>query len=186
MSKKAEDLTKKLTQKKIEAKQKQAQRIAEQQRIADEIELKLKQQEEQEEQEALELEEIAQAIIRAEEEEVQRVQNVNDTIKKLCEENNLYCGLVLTSDDVANIVKFAIDSKENISIPFRLYNVPKVEEVEEIEYEKEPEPEPQLEEFKPIQPEQFEQEQPVEIYEPQETSESKPIKQIKPIRESYT
>ena len=67
------------------------------------------------------LKEIETLVKEAEIEETERLESVRQQIHKICEANGLYCGLVLDSESLANIVKFAIDNKENTKIPFNLY-----------------------------------------------------------------
>jgi hypothetical protein len=65
--------------------------------------------------------EIERLEVEAREEELTNVENLKTNILKICNEENMFCGIILTPDDIAAIVKAAIASKENISIPFNLY-----------------------------------------------------------------
>lgn len=58
-----------------------------------------------------------------EEEEAEKAlfKEIASKITKICDDNNMFCGAVLTADDIATIVSLAIQAKENIKIPFRLY-----------------------------------------------------------------
>jgi hypothetical protein len=42
-------------------------------------------------------------------------------IKSICEEKELFCGIILTQEDIVEIVKLALRTNENITIPFRVY-----------------------------------------------------------------
>ena len=44
-----------------------------------------------------------------------------EKIKKVAEDESLFCGIILTVDDILQIIKLAIEQKENIKIPFKLY-----------------------------------------------------------------
>jgi hypothetical protein len=65
--------------------------------------------------------EVDRLEVEAREEELANVENLKANILKMCDKENMFCGIILTSDDVAAIVKVAISSKENVSIPFNLY-----------------------------------------------------------------
>ena len=58
-----------------------------------------------------------------EEEEAEKAlfEDITSRITKICDDNNMFCGAVLTADDIATVVMLAIKTKENIKIPFRLY-----------------------------------------------------------------
>lgn len=58
----------------------------------------------------------------AEEEENEKLKRVEEKIKKICEEEEVYCGLILDHDLLLNIIKFALESKTNVNIPFRIYH----------------------------------------------------------------
>lgn len=55
------------------------------------------------------------------EEEQKMVSDLENQINEMLSENDLFCGVVLTHDDILNIVDMAIKMKENIKIPFKLY-----------------------------------------------------------------
>ena len=42
-------------------------------------------------------------------------------IIKLCKETGYFCGVVLTKQDLLTVIDMAIETKDNIRIPFRLY-----------------------------------------------------------------
>ncbi len=44
-----------------------------------------------------------------------------ETINQLCKEDDLYCGVILSPDDIIAIVAMAMKVQGNIKIPFKLY-----------------------------------------------------------------
>jgi hypothetical protein len=72
------------------------------------------------------LEEIKALLELAQKEETEKIESITEEINTLCNENNLYCGVVLTVDDLMAVVKMAIQSKENIKIPFRIYPIDEI------------------------------------------------------------
>ena len=56
-----------------------------------------------------------------EKEELNLVENIRTQINQIAESGSLFCGIVLTQEDIVNIVKVALESKEQIKIPFQLY-----------------------------------------------------------------
>ena len=67
------------------------------------------------------LKEIEELLKLAQEEEKEKIEDVTKQINKLCEDNNLFCGVILTTDDLISVIRMAIQSKENVTIPFRIY-----------------------------------------------------------------
>jgi hypothetical protein len=57
----------------------------------------------------------------AQQEETEKIESITEQIKILCEDNNMFCGVILTIDDLLAVIKIAIQSKENTEIPFRIY-----------------------------------------------------------------
>lgn len=57
----------------------------------------------------------------AEQEEKEILETVEKTINELIEANEIFCGVVLSPQDLGKIVELAASSKENIRIPYRLY-----------------------------------------------------------------
>ena len=55
------------------------------------------------------------------EEEDAMVTDLENRINEMCSEKDIFCGVVLSHDDILNIVDMAIKIKENIKIPFKLY-----------------------------------------------------------------
>jgi hypothetical protein len=66
----------------------------------------------------LEIEELQR---RAEEEELQRLKDVEEQIKAVIEENNMFCGAYVTRKDLLAILEMAFTTTETIKIPFKLY-----------------------------------------------------------------
>ena len=54
-------------------------------------------------------------------EDADRLENVTNEITKVCEKNDMFCGVILTQQDILEIIKVAMDSKQNVSIPFKVY-----------------------------------------------------------------
>jgi glutathione S-transferase len=67
------------------------------------------------------IEEAEKAEKQAIEEEEKRFKETEAHIQEISKDNGYFCGIVLTKADILAIVDLAIDSKENIKIPFRLY-----------------------------------------------------------------
>lgn len=42
-------------------------------------------------------------------------------VNALCEKENMFCGIILSVDDILNIVRIAIEKNDSIKIPFNLY-----------------------------------------------------------------
>jgi len=57
----------------------------------------------------------------AKQEEDNLLFRVSDNIKDLCNANKVFCGAILNTNDILAIVKLAIESKELIKIPFKVY-----------------------------------------------------------------
>ena len=55
------------------------------------------------------------------ESEADYLKTARDKIGAICNEYDVFCGLLLTKEDVLNIVSLSIDSKEIIKIPFVVY-----------------------------------------------------------------
>ena len=67
------------------------------------------------------LKEIQELLELAKKEETEKIESVIKQIEMLCKQNDVFCGVILTSDDLVSVIKMAIQSKENIKIPFRIY-----------------------------------------------------------------
>jgi len=67
------------------------------------------------------LNEIAELNVLAAKEEEQTLSFAASRIDEMCKNDGLFCGVILTPDDLAAVVKLAIESKESIKIGFRLY-----------------------------------------------------------------
>lgn len=69
------------------------------------------------------IEEAEETARKAEEEEKKLYEDTQAGIEKLCKDGGYFCGVILTKEDVLAVVSMAIELKENIKIPFRLYNI---------------------------------------------------------------
>lgn len=53
--------------------------------------------------------------------EKQMLENAEKSINDIAAANDLFCGVILTADDIAAVLTIALKTHENIKIPFRLY-----------------------------------------------------------------
>ncbi len=67
------------------------------------------------------LEEIERLAEEEKQESINLLEETSKQIENIAKEKDLFCGVILTKDDILQIVSLAIDTKENISIPFKLY-----------------------------------------------------------------
>lgn len=67
------------------------------------------------------LEEIERLAEEEKQESINLLEETSKQIEDIAKEKDLFCGVILTKDDILQIVSLAIDTKENISIPFKLY-----------------------------------------------------------------
>lgn len=67
------------------------------------------------------LEEIERLAKEEEDESIKLLENTSKQIEDIAKEKELFCGVVLTKDDILQIVSLAMDTNENITIPFKLY-----------------------------------------------------------------
>lgn len=67
------------------------------------------------------LNEIDSILKQAEVEEQQVLEIAEKQIKDLTESKNIFCGVILTKQDVLNVLSIILDTHENVKIPFRLY-----------------------------------------------------------------
>ena len=67
------------------------------------------------------LEEIERLEQEAQAEETTKVQVIEQSIAKICAENEMFCGIILTPKDILAVVELAMKSGENVRIPFKLY-----------------------------------------------------------------
>lgn len=67
------------------------------------------------------LEEIERLHEAALQEETILIENVQAQIKAIETEENVFVGVILTPDDLVNVFKLALVSKENIKIPANIY-----------------------------------------------------------------
>jgi hypothetical protein len=64
---------------------------------------------------------IEEELKQVEQEEKEMLDEVRKQIETLCEEHELVCGIVLTKGDIVKIIELALQTNENITIPFNLY-----------------------------------------------------------------
>ena len=57
----------------------------------------------------------------ADKQEQELIDNTKLVINKECDNAGFFCGIILTPQDVLQIVQLAIETKENIKIPYNLY-----------------------------------------------------------------
>jgi len=57
----------------------------------------------------------------AELEEKNKLEDVEKQITDLAAANGMFCGMILTAQDILNIVDLALKTRETIKIPFKLY-----------------------------------------------------------------
>jgi hypothetical protein len=67
------------------------------------------------------MKEVEELLKLSEAEEVELMTSTETFIEKTATDANLFCGIILTRQDVLNIVSLAMETKENIRIPFKLY-----------------------------------------------------------------
>ena len=67
------------------------------------------------------LAEIERLEIEAQKEEKKKLDDATEAINKICDESNIFCGVVLSTPDLLKVVQLAIESEEEVSIPFRIY-----------------------------------------------------------------
>lgn len=67
------------------------------------------------------LNEIQRLLKEAEEEEVNKLESVEKQISDIAEQNGMFCGVILTAQDVLNVVDMALKTHETIKVPFKLY-----------------------------------------------------------------
>lgn len=65
--------------------------------------------------------EMQRLIKEAEEEETKRLEELETQIQDITSNQGMFCGVRLTQQDILNIVKLAMETRETISIPFKLY-----------------------------------------------------------------
>jgi precorrin-6B methylase 1 len=55
------------------------------------------------------------------ESEKRLLEETEQKINSLCEGDSLFCGIILSPEDILHVVGMAMKTKENIKIPFKLY-----------------------------------------------------------------
>jgi len=69
----------------------------------------------------LRLQEIEEQLRLVEEEELRMVENAETKIVEACKEANVFCGVVLSPEDLGNVIALAVQTGGNVKIPFKLY-----------------------------------------------------------------
>jgi uncharacterized Fe-S cluster-containing protein len=67
------------------------------------------------------LEEVERLYQEAEAEDANRLDKLKDGIDKMVEAEGLFCGVILTHDDLVNVISVALKTGESVKIPYRLY-----------------------------------------------------------------
>jgi polysaccharide deacetylase 2 family uncharacterized protein YibQ len=67
------------------------------------------------------LAEIERLELEAQQEEKNILETAAKNIENVCTLNNLFCGVILTHEDLITVLQMALKSGEQIKIPFRLY-----------------------------------------------------------------
>jgi len=68
-----------------------------------------------------ELDNIQKMAVEAEQEEQEKISSVKEQITAICTSNEMFCGIILTPNDITAIVDLALKSRENVKIPYTLY-----------------------------------------------------------------
>lgn len=68
------------------------------------------------------LKEVEQILEEAKKEEAEHIQTIKDKINSILKEENLFCGVILTPDDIISVVKVAMGNKgEDVQISYNLW-----------------------------------------------------------------
>lgn len=73
------------------------------------------------EEQAKRLQEMKELLEQAEQEEKKILEDTEESIQKIAEKNNIFCGVILSQEDLLAVLRLALETKENIKIPFKLY-----------------------------------------------------------------
>ena len=65
--------------------------------------------------------EMERLLKEAEEEEKKKLEDVERQIQDVAAVNGMFCGVRLTNQDLLNVIQLALETKETINIPFKLY-----------------------------------------------------------------
>ena len=57
----------------------------------------------------------------AQQEEKDLIETISTQINSVCEAKNIFCGVILTHEDLISVIQLAFKSGEQVKIPFRLY-----------------------------------------------------------------
>lgn len=67
------------------------------------------------------LQEMNELLVLAEQEEKQLLDDTEKSINEIAVKNNLFCGVILTHEDLISVLRLALQTNESIKIPFKLY-----------------------------------------------------------------
>jgi hypothetical protein len=67
------------------------------------------------------LKEIEELLKLAQQEELDKIESVTKQIETICSTGDVFCGVILTVEDLLSVIRMAIQSKESVKIPFRIY-----------------------------------------------------------------
>ena len=68
-----------------------------------------------------EYEEISKLVTASVEEDNKKLEDTYEQIKKIVEEKSMFCGVILDTDSLLEILKLRINTNEPVKIPFNLY-----------------------------------------------------------------
>ena len=67
-------------------------------------------------------EELEKLAVKAKEEEQALISKTKEEIQSICDKNNFFCGIKLTTEDLISVIRMAIINKDDtVDIPFHLY-----------------------------------------------------------------
>ena len=69
----------------------------------------------------VEFEEVAKLFDESVEEDSNKIERVSEKIKELVTKEGLFCGVILTTESILEILRVHINSNEPVEIPFNLY-----------------------------------------------------------------
>jgi hypothetical protein len=67
------------------------------------------------------LKETEELIKLARQEELDKLESITKQIQEICVKNDVFCGVIITIEDLLSIIRIAVESKEAVHVPFRIY-----------------------------------------------------------------
>ena len=67
------------------------------------------------------LAEVEKLKIEAELEEKKQFDNIRQQIENIAEQNNMFCGIILSTQDIVAVIDIAFKTGEAVKIPFNIY-----------------------------------------------------------------